>query len=137
MPVSFPIWRRTGKQHTKLRRPKGMAWRWGPCIPPLFYVNLNANTCIALNSKQCTCVAFNLNASFELDVSSIRYLESISNGRLSQKYLLWPQSKWWRWYRRQIENQAFELAERKSLDYNFPGAEYFIHWTSQQASRLS
>jgi len=43
----------------------------------LFCVNLNANTCIALNSKQCACVAFNINSSVELDASSIFYLASI------------------------------------------------------------
>jgi len=46
--------------------------------PPFFYVDMNANTCIALNSKHCTCVTFNLNASFELDARSIPYLASIS-----------------------------------------------------------
>jgi len=44
---------------------------------------MNVNMCIALNSKQCMWVAFNLNASFELDASSIPYLASISK---IQKY---------------------------------------------------
>jgi len=37
----------------------------------LFDVDLNAHTCRALNSEQSTCMAFNLNASFKLDASSI------------------------------------------------------------------
>jgi len=69
----------------------------------LFCVAMNANTCIALNSKQCTWVAFNFNASLELEV--IR-LVPFPIWILSQKYLLWPQSKWWRWYRRNIGNEA-------------------------------
>jgi len=44
---------------------------------PFLCVDMNANTCIASNSKQCTCKAFNLNASFELDTSSITYLVSV------------------------------------------------------------
>jgi len=62
-----------------------MARRLGPRqiysdhrLHPHFCVDLNANTCIALTSKQCKCVAFNLNASFELDARSICYLASIS-----------------------------------------------------------
>jgi len=74
-------------------------------LHPLFCVDMNANTCISLNSKQCTCMAFNLNASFELDVSSIRYLAFISKIlALTSK----AQSKWWRWCRRQITIQALD-----------------------------
>jgi len=47
------------------------AWRGVEITPnrdyrlhPLFCVDLYANTCIALNSKQCTCVTFHLNTSF-------------------------------------------------------------------------
>jgi len=46
-------------------------WRYRLC--PLFCVDLNANTGITFNSKQCM---FNLNASFELDTSFICYLKN-------------------------------------------------------------
>jgi len=42
-------------------------------LRPHFCVDLHANTYIALNLEQWTCVAFNLNTSFELDASFMRY----------------------------------------------------------------
>jgi len=76
--VFFAFWRRNSEQDANwpdLRRAKRMALHLverqlantDSCS--LFCIDLNANTCIALKSAQCTCVEFYLNASFELEES--------------------------------------------------------------------